>query len=83
MSVYTNKSILDMEGNEIAVKKLKLDYQSGTLNVYHVQENEDGTETEILSMVQPWKCHNDGTRSDFVSEQDAYDWFESVKNTLG
>lgn len=83
MSVYTNKSILDTEGNEIAVKKLKLDYQSGTLNVYHVQVNEDGTETEILAMVQPWKCHNDGTRSDFINEQDAYDWFETVKNTLG
>jgi len=83
MSVYTNKSILNAEGEEVAVKKLHLSYNNGVLTVSNVETKEDGTEEIIPAMVQPWKCHNDGTRSDFVNEQDAYDWFETVKSTLG
>lgn len=83
MAVYTNKSIVDTLGNEIALKKLKLDFNGSTLSVFHIMENEDKTETETLVLVQPWKCHDDGSRSDFINEQDAYNWFETVKHILG
>jgi hypothetical protein len=82
MSVYINKTILNADGEEVTVRKLHLSYESGVLTVSNVESKEDGTEEIIPVMVQPWKCHNDGTRSDFIDEQDAYNWFETIKNTL-
>lgn len=62
-------------------KLIRLGYDSSTLYVYEVLIVDEKEEL-MPSMVQPWKCNPDGTRSDFVDSEDAFTWADSVKNTL-
>ena len=77
-----NKTAIDNEGVEIIVKSFQLSYEGGTLTVSQIGTDEEGNETIVPTMIQPWKCNDDGTRTDFVGEADAFDWFESMKNIL-
>lgn len=70
-----------IKGAEPNTTHLRLGYESGTLNVYVVTIVES-VETVTLSMVQPWKCNPDGSRSDFTSAEDAFAWAESVKDSI-
>jgi len=62
-------------------KLIRLGYEGTTLYVYEVVVVNEQEEL-VPSMVQPWKCNSDGTRSDFVDSEDAFTWADSVKNTL-
>jgi len=69
------------KGAEPDVTTLRLGYEGGTLQVSMVAIDE-GAETVTLSMIQPWKCNPDGTRSDFLNAEDAFAWAESVKDSI-
>lgn len=77
-----NKTVTDDNGAETVVKAFELSYEGGVLTVSQMATDENGTETAVPTMIQPWKCNNDGSRTDFVDETDAFDWFESMKNIL-
>ena len=63
-------------------KKYISRFSSGLLVISEVITNEDNQETEVLVIQQPWKCHPDGSRENFVDESDAADWLESVKDSF-
>ena len=69
------------KGVEPNIAHLRLGYEGGTLHVSTVVIADD-VEVVTLSMVQPWKCNPDGTRSDFSSAEDAFAWAESVKDSI-
>ena len=69
------------KGTEPDTTALRLGYEGGTLQVSTVVVDE-GVETVTLSMVQPWKCNPDGSRSDFLNAEDAFEWAESVKDSI-
>jgi hypothetical protein len=69
-------------GEESAVKNYQMEFQNSTLVVSIITMSESGDEEITPVLVQPWKCNPDGTREDFASDEDAFDWFESVKDTL-
>lgn len=69
------------KGVEPNLVNLRLGYEGGTLQVSTVTLV-DGTETVTLSMIQPWKCNPDGSRSDFLNAEDAFAWAESVKDSI-
>ena len=69
------------KGMEPNIVTLRLGYEGTTLNVSTVIIVE-GVETVTLSMIQPWKCNPDGTRSDFLNGEDAFAWAESVKDSI-
>ena len=70
-----------IKGVEPDTITLRLGYEGGTLQVSTVTVDE-GTETVTLSMIQPWKCNPDGSRSDFLNAEDAFAWAESVKDSI-
>lgn len=70
-----------IKGVEPNLVTLRLGYEGGTLQVSTVVVDE-GAETVTLSMVQPWKCNPDGSRSDFLNAEDAFAWAESVKDSI-
>jgi hypothetical protein len=78
--VRTSKNELDAEGNIIETKNFELNFEFGTLIVSSVFVNEQGEEQIVPAIVQPWKCLPDGSRAAFINEDDAYSWFEQVKN---
>jgi hypothetical protein len=80
--VRTNKMGVNDAGEEIIVKTLEMNYEFNTLIVSEVSTNDQGEETVTPIMIQPWKCLNDGSRAAFTSEEDAYSWFESMKDQL-
>jgi hypothetical protein len=80
--VRTNKTVVNDAGEEVVVKVLEMNYEFNTLVVSEVSTNNQGEETVTPVMIQPWKCHSDGSRSAFDSEEDAYTWFESMKDQL-
>jgi hypothetical protein len=63
-------------------KKYSSKLSSGVLMISEVITNEDNQETEVLVIQQPWKCHPDGSRENFVDETDAAVWLESVKDSF-
>jgi hypothetical protein len=69
------------KGTEPNTTALRLGYEGGTLQVSTVTII-DEVETVTLSMIQPWKCNPDGTRSDFLNAEDAFAWAESVKDSI-
>ena len=69
------------KGMEPNIVTLRLGYEGTTLNVSAVTIV-DEVETVTLSMIQPWKCNPDGTRSDFLNAEDAFAWAESVKDSI-
>lgn len=70
-----------IKGTAPEVTTLRLGYEGGTLQVSTVVVDE-GVETVTLSMIQPWKCNPDGSRSDFLNAEDAFAWAESVKDSI-
>lgn len=70
-----------VKGVEPNLVTLRLGYEGGTLQVSTVTVDEE-TETVTLSMIQPWKCNPDGSRSDFLNAEDAFAWAESVKDSI-
>jgi hypothetical protein len=78
--IRTTKIEKDDKGNELAIKNFELSFEFGTLIISSVVTGDDGKEQVIPSIVQPWKCLPDGSRTAFINEDDAYSWFESVKN---
>ena len=79
--IRTNRTEINSNGQEVILKTLELNYEFNTLIVSEVRI-EDSNEVITPVMVQPWKCLEDGARAEFLSEEDAYEWFESVKNLL-
>jgi hypothetical protein len=80
--VRTSKIEKDSDGNVIETKNFELSFEFGTLIVSSVNLGDDGTENISPAIVQPWKCLPDGSRTAFVNEDDAYQWFESVKDVF-
>jgi hypothetical protein len=78
--IRTSKTEVDSDGNTVMVKNFELNFEFGTLIVSTVTQDEAGVESIVPAIVQPWKCLPDGSRAAFVNEDDAYSWFESVKN---
>jgi len=79
--IRTNKTEINSNGEQVILKTLELNYEFNTLIVSEVR-TEDGNEVITPVMIQPWKCLEDGARAAFLNEEDAYEWFESVKNLL-
>jgi hypothetical protein len=79
--VRTNRTEVNSNGEQVVLKILELNYEFNTLIVSEVRI-EDGVEVVTPIIIQPWKCLEDGARAEFLSEEDAYEWFESVKNLL-
>jgi hypothetical protein len=69
-------------GEESQVRNYQLEFQNSTLVVSAITLSESGDPVITPVLVQPWKCNPDGTREDFAGDEDAFDWFESVKDTL-
>jgi hypothetical protein len=84
MSFITEKIIYpDLDDPTITkIKKYTSALSGGVLLIREIQINEDNQETEVLVMEQPWKCHPDGSRENFVNETDAAVWLESVKDSF-
>lgn len=78
----TTFSVTKNYGGEDFVVNYKATYNEGVLELFIVQTNEDGNEVEVPSYSQPFKCNPDGTRSDFVDSEDAFDWIKSENNPL-
>jgi hypothetical protein len=78
--VRTVKTEMNDQGTIIQTKNFELSFEFGTLIISSVTEDEQGNEIITPAIVQPWKCLPDGTRAAFVNEDDAYSWFEKVKN---
>jgi hypothetical protein len=64
------------------IKKYSSIFSGGVLVIKEIITNEDNRETEVLVMEQPWKCHSDGSRENFIDETDAAVWLESVKDSF-
>lgn len=76
--VYSDPSDLTVT----QIKKYSSIFSGGVLVIKEIITNEDNQETEVLVMEQPWKCHSDGSRENFVDETDAAVWLESVKDSF-
>ena len=84
MSFITEK-IVNPDPSDLTVtqiKKYSSIFSGGVLVIKEIITNEDNQETEVLVMEQPWKCHSDGSRENFVDETDAAVWLESVKDSF-
>lgn len=76
--VYPDPSDLTI----IKTKKYSSKLYGSVLIISEIITNEENQETEVLVMQQPWKCHPDGSRENFVDETDAAVWLESVKDSF-
>jgi hypothetical protein len=82
MSVKDITKTLLNEQNEVIDSILYRAYfESGVLNINKVTVVDDN-EVETLVMEQLWKCLADGSREEFVDDNDAFDWLESVKSMI-
>jgi hypothetical protein len=82
MSVKDITKTLLNEQNEVIDSILyRVYFESGVLKINKVTVVDDN-EVETLVMEQPWKCLADGSREEFVDDNDAFDWLESVKNMI-
>lgn len=84
MAFITEKIIYpDLDDPTITkIKKYTSELSGGVLLIREVVISEDNQETEVLVMEQPWKCHPNGSRENFVNETDAAVWLESVKDSF-
>ena len=84
MSFITEKIVYPDPSNLTVtqIKKYSSIFSGGVLVIKEIITNEDNQETEVLVMEQPWKCHSDGSRENFVDETDAAVWLESVKDSF-
>lgn len=84
MSFITEK-IIYPDPDDLTITKIKK-YNStlsgSVLMIREIITSEDNQETEVLVIEQPWKCHLDGSRENFVNETDAAVWLESVKDSF-
>jgi len=64
------------------IKKYSSTFSGRILMISEIITSEDDQETEVLAIQQPWKCHPDGSREDFIDEADAAAWLESVKDSF-
>jgi hypothetical protein len=80
----TKEPVVDEQGNPIPFKNYQLSFELGTLVVSEISNEKDANGQDILTpiMIQPWKCLPDGSRDNFADSQDAFDWFESVKDRI-
>jgi hypothetical protein len=78
--VRTSKVETDEQGNVVQTKNFELSFEFGTLIISSISTDEQGNEVITPAIVQPWKCLPDGKRAAFVNEEDAYSWFEEIKN---
>jgi len=75
------KTINDEQGQLVSETIYRAYFNEGSLTVKRI-DNIDGVEEEHAVMDQPWKCLSDGTRQQFVDDEDAFDWLDSVKNAI-
>jgi hypothetical protein len=78
----TSTKIKEMPDGNSVEKTFKLSYYSGELRIFEQTTNEQAENVEVLIIVQPWKCLPDGSRENFVSHEDAFQWFEDSKSWL-
>lgn len=75
----------DEAGNSTTVvttSTFRMNYAADTLTISRVLV-EEGEEVATPIMVQPWKCLPNGSRTNFVDAEDAFEWFEqNIKPTI-
>lgn len=79
------EKIVYLDPNDLTVtqtKKFSSKLAGSVLMISEIRTNEDNQEIEVLVMQQPWKCHPDGSRENFIDETDAAVWLESVKDSF-
>ena len=79
------EKIVYLDPNDLTTpqtKKYSSSLVGGVLMISEIRTNEDNQEIEVLIIQQPWKCHPDGSRENFVDETDAAVWLESVKDSF-
>jgi len=78
-----SKTLSSADGVEVTITN---NYVSriinGILFVNRVTTDDAGNTTETAVMEQPWRCHPDGSRSDWKNDDDAAEWLESVKDYM-
>lgn len=67
---------------ETLTKNYLYSFEGSTLTVSLEVTDENGDKKFVPALVQPWKCNPDGSREDFVNDEDAFDWADSVKGSL-
>ncbi len=78
----TSTKLKELPDGSSVTKNFKLSYDSGELKVFEQTINENEEVTEVLIIVQPWKCLPDGSRESFSDHEDAFQWFEDSKSWL-
>ena len=82
MSFTTEKVIHVDSLNQVHIKKYISTLHGNILNISEIRTDKNDQEIEVLIMQQPWKCHPDGSRENFTTEEDAAAWLESVKDSF-
>ena len=76
-----NLTKFDAEGNEIQ-KPHRAEFSGGVLTISMVNVDDQGVETLVPTMVQPFKTLSDGTRTEFVNAEDAFAWVDAMIGTV-
>jgi hypothetical protein len=83
MTITTIRELLNIDDpTEIKTRTFKSELVGSILIIKEVTVDENNQEIERTLKIQPWKPNPDGTRSDWIDEDDASSWVESIKNTL-
>jgi len=83
MTITTIKEIPDAAHPDIIkTRTFKSELAGSVLIIKELVVDENNQEVEMLLVTQPWKPNPDGTRSNWINEDDASNWIESIKNTL-
>lgn len=80
--IRTSKTVKDPITEVETTTHYECKFEFGTLIVSTITTKENGEEEITPTLVQPWKCMPDGSRTGFINEDDAYTWFESAKSYL-
>ena len=84
MSDITTTKTVEWQENDQTVTMTKTFVSrliNGCLFVNLLKTNDDGSTEEILCMEQSWRPNPDGSRSNWIDDNDAAMWLESIKNT--
>jgi hypothetical protein len=62
---------------------VELAFEAGILKIYKINKNVD-SDDEFLEVifVQPYKPNDDGTKTEWINSDDAFNWFEDNRREM-